>query len=323
MTIRCRYLVVVLFVAFVFTQASRAETNVTPSSEYDAANSDCGEDNVWLISTRHLPAPRCRFGGEVNLAAFRLQNGCFVPSSVEEYLASRDGNSVDCVYVHGNRMSPADARQRGLALRQRLNCRSGRCRFVIWSWPSERIPGPVRDARTKAARADGEAFYLASFLALFPPDARVDLIGYSFGARTLTGSLQLLAGGSFSGNRLAAEPRETMRPRVVLMAAAIPRNWLLPGSVHGLVPVQAERIALFFNPRDPVLKHFEFVLKTGRTPALGFEGIAARQLGSAASTLDQFNVSGSVGRSHSFDKYLNSASIMRAVRGQMYLSTVQ
>jgi hypothetical protein len=176
------------------------------------------------------------------------------------------------------------------------------------------VRGPVRDARVKAARADGEAYYLGAFLAQIPRETHVSVIGYSFGARALTGSLHLLAGGSVDGNHLALNSQPTIRPLTVLFAAAIPNGWLRPGGTHGLAIHQMERLVSFYNPRDPVLAHYDIVFNTRGSEAIGYAGISHRSLGNLATAVTQFNVSNSVGRSHSLLDYVDSASIMATVR---------
>lgn len=218
------------------------------------------------------------------------------------------------IYVHGNRMTHSDAVAQGMSVRQHLGSALAGRRYVIWSWPSEKILGPLRDAREKATRADGEAFFMASFLAAFPSDANVSLIGYSFGARTVTGSLQILAGGHIMSNQVPASENAFVQPRAILLAAAFPRCWMLPQQRYGLALTQSQGMTSFYNPKDPALEHFDIVFKPGRPQALGHEGISARQLGSAGLLLQQYNVSQSVGFSHSIYRYLASPSIMARSR---------
>lgn len=281
-------------------------------SEYVAAEPTCLD--TWIISTRHLPTPRCRKGISHELAYYRFVGGRMLRSSASEFQASTVPNQSLCVFVHGNRMAPEDVPEQARLIRRRLNCAGHPCRLVFWSWPSDRVRGPMRDARIKGARADGEAFYLGSFLAQLPPNISVSTIGYSFGARAISGSLHLLAGGSFRGNQLLLNEQAVVRPLVVLFAAAIPSEWLRPGGSHGLAIQQAERVISFYNPRDPVLAHYDFVFKTGGTEALGYQGISSRSLGIFARHVTQYNVGGAVGRSHALLDYLDNVSIMATVR---------
>ena len=184
---------------------------------------------MWLVDTRGLPNPCSRHGISERMSFQRLDGSCFVAASKQEFLQSLKPAQTTCFFVHGNRMTASDARSIGLTVRRRLDQGQIPFRYVIWSWPSERMTGMVRDARAKASRADGESYYLGSLLAKMPADADVSLIGYSFGARAITGSLHLLGGGMVHGNTLGTVNAATIRPRMILMAAALPRAWLLPG----------------------------------------------------------------------------------------------
>jgi hypothetical protein len=288
-------------------------TSMGPAAPAVGADPATPAGDVWLISTRGLPYPCSQHGVSQQVGFQRLDESCFVAATREEFLATLDPSQTTCFFVHGNRIAPSDAYALGLSFRRKIGTGAVPFRFVIWSWPSERIPGPLRDARTKASRADGEAYYLGSVLAELPSNARVSLIGYSFGARTVTGSLHLLAGGMVQGNSLGTAADSMVHPRAVLIAAAMPRVWLLPGGAHGLAPLQAEQLLLFYNPRDPALKHFPLVASPGHPTALGFEGVSSRLLGPAGSLLRQYNVAGSVGRSHSLSNYLDSAGIMATI----------
>jgi len=239
-------------------------------------------------------------------------------------LARLDPRLPLCVFVHGNRMKAVEAVGQGLLISERIRqCRSSideydsPLQFVTWSWPSEIITGPIRDARSKAVRSDQESFYLASFLADLPPEQNVCIVGYSFGARVASGAVHLLAGGQLAGNQLA-QPNNGCRPRVVLLAAAYPGSWLSPAGTHGLTLHQASNVTSFFNPRDPALKHYEFVFRRDNAFALGYRGVSVDSLGPAGLALTQYNVEAVAGRSHSLNRFVDSTPIMSTVSLQVY-----
>ena len=197
------------------------------------------------------------------------------------------------------------------------NCpvRRRRVRFVIWSWPSDRIHGPVQDAQRKAARSDGESYYLACLLANLPGPQSVSLIGYSYGARTITGGLHLLAGGTVCGNSL---PRTTehalVRPHAVLVAAAFPNGWISPQGTQGLALTATDHMLSLYNTHDPALKLYRFTEGNGKPIALGFRGIAPRCLGPQADVLRQYNVVESAGCSHDLERYMSAAATRNLIR---------
>ena len=170
-------------------------------------------DSVWMVATRHLPDQPC---GHFDLELFRYQNGCWRTGDAQLFYESSD---TTVVFAHGNRIESHEAGPLGLMTYEKIvagRCRSSPIRFVIWSWPSDRIAGALRDARCKARRAHGEGFYLASCLESFDSHAPVSLLGFSYGGRVIVSALQHLA-----AETTAARP--LVRPRVVLAAAAVSR----------------------------------------------------------------------------------------------------
>ncbi len=197
---------------------------------------------------------------------------------------------------------------------RRLMCHSPPVRYVIWSWPSDKIRGIVRDARQKAIRSDGESFYLACALAELPEHARLSLIGYSFGGRIVTGSLHLLAGGQFCGNVLDKDELPNLRPRVALIATAMTNGWLCVHGAHGLATSQVDHIYSTFNPADSALKLFHVTTKKTKPRALGYCGVSSKCLGPYGHLVTQHDVSPYVGKSHAFDSHTLSGGLMNQVR---------
>jgi hypothetical protein len=221
-----------------------------------------------------------------------------------------------CVYVHGNRIEWSEAFRMGMQAYRSL-ARSEQdaapMRFVIWSWPSSQICGPLRDVRVKAARTDPQSVFLAQFLSQLPETERVGLLGFSYGARIICGALHVLGGGRLGGWSLP--DREDAGPcgaRAVLFAAAANNYWLSPGSHHGRCLTQVDRLYNFYNPCDSVLRIYPRLDRRSRAGALGYTGLRlTRSLGENAERYEQRNVSGYVGRSHDEQRYLCSLSIMR------------
>ena len=84
----------------------------------------------------------------------------------------------------------------------------------------------------------------------------VSLVGYSFGARIITGAAALLASGEATGQAApSAKPPAPRRPmRAVLVAAAEDYYWLAPDYSRGPGLGQMERVLITVNQADPVLK---------------------------------------------------------------------
>ena len=231
--------------------------------------------------------------------------------------ASGGADTVTLVYVHGNRFTWSDAIEYGHYARSALRTRNTpglSVRFVIWSWPSAPIRGVVRDVRVKAMRADVEAAFLARFLAGLDDDSRVSLLGLSFGARIITGALHLRAGGRLNG--LVAPPAPAAQPvRVVLMAAALDNDWLLPGHFHGRALSQTDAVLSLYNSCDPVLKRYHLLQRCSRAQALGYTGaVGPLRCPDGFARFEQHDVCRVIGRTHHETSYFFSCALMSHAR---------
>lgn len=269
------------------------------------AEAPCG-DEVLLVDTRSLPdctsdAVRAR-----RISVRRLEDGCWRSADLLAVAAEGEPRQT-VVWVHGNRFSAEDAREYGLrCYRNFSRWRSSDLplRFVIWSWPSDRITGPLRDAREKAHRANAEGTNVAWAMRQLRPTNPWGLIGYSYGGRVSTSALNEL-GRSNAGDSLGPA-------RVVLFAPALNNDWLLPGRRHGAALQQVERLVVLYNPRDMVLKRYRLLDPFTKPRALGYTGIASlARLGPWRDRYAQMSVDGILGRGHGVAEYLDRAWVMR------------
>ncbi len=273
-------------------------------------------DDAWLLSTRHLG---CVAGKDP--AAFDLHvshytdSGDWVDASLDELLASEPRLTV--VYVHGNRIGADDAVHRAWDAFRVLQMDPGAppMRLIIWSWPSDQIHGQLRDVRYKAARTNSEGHYLGWFLSQLDQEASLNLIGFSFGARVVTGALHVLSGGQLSCRPSVASPAPAgRRPiQVVLVAGALHNHWLSPGGLHEGFWRFADRLLVLFNSCDPVLKRYRFIEKHGRPVALGFRGSWGMDEAQSART-EERDVCCSVGKTHSEFAFFTSAEVIEGIQ---------
>ena len=267
----------------------------------------CCQSDVWLVNTRCLTPPRCRCETFSKLPLYRYENCRLNRASIDDFVGTLTPDTIVCVFVDGNRISAADALKRGERMRRRIGCCQERVRFVIWSWPTEKIAGPMRDIRTKICRSDGETFFLASWLSQLPTEQRISLVGYSLGARVVTGSLHLLGGGSYYGNRLSETQERSVYPRAALLGSALPLGYITPRGAHGLALSNADRVLSISNSGDQALKFFKFVSSSKNAIALGYRAISPRSLGGLAPLLEQRDVNRTAGRSHDLNDYTMGA----------------
>lgn len=298
-------LALLLTIAFVAITDSALADAVSPAAELRS---------VWLISTRGLPVCGPQNGVPAELSYWRYTDqGAWTLSTREEFLAGSDADLPTCFFIHGNRYTHAEAIEYGWLAWRRLvrnSCVSSPVRFVIWSWPSERIcEGNMEDARIKAIRSEAQAIYLAHLMDQMPPQTPLSFVGYSYGARLGTGALHLLGGGRLLGNRLSIRVHP-QRPTIsaVLLAPAMDNDWLIPGRRHGQSLDQVDRMLILYNSRDIVLKRYRF-LDPSRPQALGYTGMV--WTAAAAGRVTQMDVTSWLGRSHRVEDYLNTPALVR------------
>jgi hypothetical protein len=238
-----------------------------------------------------------------------------------DVLADFDAPMATIVYVHGNRVECGEDKAEGLSFyRAMAHRRAGGApmRFIVWSWPSGKVPGLVRAYQVKAARTRLVSWQLAWAIDETPADAPVALVGYSYGARVVTGALHLIAGGQLSGLQLQTGGRTDSRPlRAALVAAALDANWLRPGGYHGRALDQVDQLLLINNQLDPAMRFYHLALE-GRMRPLGYAG----PLGIAghdgyASRVRSIDVTSAVGRHHALAEYLSASSQVGRVLEQV------
>jgi hypothetical protein len=151
---------------------------------------------------------------------------------------------------------------------------------------------------------------LTWFVDQLPEESRVTLVGFSFGARIITGALHILGGGSL-GRHCHFEPQHSGRRPVdvVLMAAALHADWLCPGHYHGQAMSQVDRMLLLNNCSDPAMKYYRFVSRGGRPQALGCCGPTCIDADGAAKITER-NVGCYVGKEHNLFCYLSSPGVI-------------
>lgn len=278
---------------------------------------------MWLVSNRGLG---CNIEQQVqNLKYWRYDcERSWVRSSLAELLAADDGG-VTTVFVHGNRITCDEAFTKGWgAYRTLVRCADERpVRFIIWSWPSDPIRGPVQDAREKACRTNPSGYCLGWFLDRLNPETPVSLMAHSFGARIVTGALHVLGGGQIDGRRLDERnhPIRQAMP-VVLLVAALDNDWLMPGRYHGQAMSQVSSMLLVNNSCDMLLKRYHLIYgRRCSQQALGFTGLASWAAGVDWTKVSQVNAASIVGRRHSFAGYIGSSDLVARMRPHLFFES--
>jgi len=286
------------------------------------------QDQLWLVSDRCLD--RCVVDQQApQLETWRYDpQKSWVHSGLNELFSAENPQAVTTIFVHGNRIPPDEAFTKGWnAYRTMVQHADERpFRFIIWSWPSEAVRGPVHDAREKADRSNASGYYLGWFLDRLPSGNAVSLWGHSLGARVVTGALHLLGGGTLCDHQLGQPSHATRKPmQVVLLVAAIDDDWLMPGSCHGQAMSQVSRMFLVNNGCDALLKRYQLLYPgRGHEQALGFNGLSPECVaGDDWGKVNQIDAAYQVGKRHAFDGYLCSADLVDQMRPYLFFTPVE
>ena len=251
--------------------------------------------DVWELSTRHLiDRPRSIDATVPRFRVHRFDGVCWQEKSIDEAL-KLDGR-LPIIYVHGNFMAYDNARQRVLIIDDYLRARTHRAyRLFMLSWPSQREPHPLQDIRENAAASECQSLYMAWILQQLGSEPQVSVLGFSLGARCVTGGMHLASGGQIRG--LQHNKSETAGDlhsiyRIGFIAPAIDRTWLAPSGKHHLAMQRIDSVVSLYNPEDPVLRRFRLVEAGANPIAAGYAGFLGNSL------IRQYDCSNCVGRTH-------------------------
>ncbi len=276
----------------------------------------CGvrvDDEVVLISSRPIG---CSCDPHKLMSGLRCQR--YVASAdncrrhwqdvdLLQVLKENNPSVPTVVFVHGNQIAVGQDKRQGLVVyRHMMRCadQNRPIRFIVFSWPSGKIRGPLRDVRVKAARARPVGCQMAWVLDQIPGDVPLGLIGYSYGARVITGALHLLGGGNLSGLGLKERSHPNRAPvRAVLIAAASNANWLGPGGYHGQAMTQIDEMLSINNRCDIAMRWYRISTRCGNPQAMGLNG--PTRLGPERHKVRNRDVSRYVGSNHDEYCYLS------------------
>jgi hypothetical protein len=280
------------------------------------------ESEIYELSTRHLSDRFCSINEETpNLEVYRWGNCRWNTSNLGQALHGDDKLTI--VYVHGNFMERENARERVRIIDAYLKRQAKESyRLLQFSWPSEKQRPILRDAADNAKVAEMESLYLAWILKQLQSQSRVSILGFSYGARTVTGALHLDAGGSIPG--LSFMPPGTPRPtpyRLGLIAPAVDKKWLTSSGRYSSALNQVDGFVNLYNSRDPVLRRFRFIDNVTRPIAgglNGFDGLydprsVSPLAGGDADNVRQFDCGSIIGTTHSEKSYLGKCPYFRVL----------
>lgn len=328
------WLAIFILLSGLRTPAAATDTVPAPEVATATVTTPCpsglrAQDSFWVISTRHLgcPSPCAPSDIAFQVQQYQQEQG-WQEAQLADLLTATTPQPLTVLYVHGNREDWCTAQERAWCAYGALIQAAGDpppVRFVLWSWPSTQIRGVLQDVLVKAARSDCDAYYLAQFLAQLDPQTHVGLMGFSYGARIVTGALHLLGGGSLIGLQLPeARPEGVRNIRVALLAAAVHDYWLLPGQAHGRALSQVDRLLVQVNPCDRILRLYPHLDRCTKPSALGYSGFRClAQAGDDGLRVAQQNVACAIGSDHNIYLHLGSPVVMGEVQRYVLWKDVQ
>ena len=257
------------------------------TSEWTAAQSSVG-DQVWIVMAT-ADGFYCQ----------TLENNAWRVADVKEFYAGDSTDRSTVIWAHGFKTDMTGAAESGCSFRNTIDAAraaagsSRAYRLVIWKWSSERGAGRLRiDAQMKGRIADAEGRRLANFIGGMNASNNVSLVGFSFGARVVGSALQCLATSqsTYMTNR-------TGRVSLVLASSACDYGAFDWSYANGAsIPAYVLNI---YNPADFALRYYPFVSDTG-SQAQGVYPITGSAFTGAVGSAFNINVSGAVGKEHSF-----------------------
>lgn len=294
-------------------------------------NETAEHSEIYEISTRHL-SDRFRSinFNQPNVEVNKWLGNHWSRSTVEDALPIGGSGMLTVIYVHGNFMERNNALERVRIVNGYFKSYSDRpYRLLMLSWPSQREKKPLRDVLSNAESAECQSLYVAWMLQRLRNEAQVSLLGFSFGARAVTGGLHLDAGGVLPG--YVTSPMQTLdastlnaslKYRVGLVAPALDRNWIELNGRHQMAMSHVESLVNLYNSKDPILRRFRFIDRLSRPIAAGFAGFAG--LASFAdpratvpltgqSRIRQFDCGSGIGTTHSEKSYYGQCPYYRTL----------
>ena len=287
---------------------------------------NASQSEIYEISTRHLCDRFRSISFEQPNVEVNKWSGCrWERSDVESALPTNGSGVLTIIYVHGNFMERNNALERVRIVDRYFKEQTDRpYRLLMLSWPSQRESKPLRDVLANAESAECQSLYFAWMLQRLRNEPQVSILGFSFGARSVTGGLHLDAGGVIPGfmQPPMPNPDPTLKYRVGLVAPAMDRNWIETNGKHQLAMTHVESMVNLYNSKDPILRRFRFIDRISRPIAAGFAGftgIAAladpRVTAPLAgqSRIQQYDCGSVIGTTHSEKSYYGECPYFRRV----------
>ncbi len=274
----------------------------------------------WVIDTRSIPTSALKNPTEA-LAGLRFftvdETGAVRKLRSDDWVERIERGQPLWVVVHGNRVDSHEAFAFMMSF-----CRMSRQigldgTFVLWSWPSGvMVRGIARDSRLKAMRADLESSALASWLASHSLRGPVNLVGYSFGARTVMQAVwQITMQRSVAASELLEmdAPSQDRPAFTLFLIAPAMDTAAFDRMIQETVQANPSlRVFVTVNRLDPALRWYRHLWSYHGPSALGWQGPFCHTQKDLVDSLDVLDVTRQVGHTHRWETYLTAPALRRA-----------
>lgn len=284
-------------------------------------------DEVWVIDCRGISV----MAPEVTVARLRyeryLPGEGWLKKQAGEFL-EQPADMVTTFFIVGNYYTPQETVEAGWFAYHRLVelCADDvRVRFVIWSWPSDPVPGRrLQDAKMKMRLIDPTAYHLAALVDTLSPTTPISMCGSSFGVGVALGAAQFLAVGRLDCYELSPRSGAQRCLRLVFLGAAVDDEVFLPGRKYDAVLPYIDRALLMVNPGDRALKlyHMLYGFHSG-AKALGRVGPTGVAALPDAWKLDLVPAGRYLGHQHGMSAHWRSQPIVARMRPYLLSQPLQ
>ena len=275
------------------------------------ARADDARQTVWLLSTRNAPHCGELQDGSSEIRYWKMENCDWKPSDKRDFQESYAGPTV--VFIPGNRSDADDTVEKGCILLPMLrSAAEGKSfRYVIWSWPADRVcRRNRRDVQLKVNFGQAESYYLAHWMARLQPGVKVSLIGHSLGAPIIADAMLLLAGGEVAGRTVPQKTVDEWKGgkrntvNAVFLAAALDTDWF-SADEHSKSLSLFNKALVTENCCERVLRWYPWLWGRGGPQAMGYVGPG----GIDTEKVEVLDVSTSVGKHHDYRLYCTAPSV--------------
>ena len=269
------------------------------------------ESDLWMVDTTSVTGHGV-LSEQFSKITFQYHDGTqWIVSDIESFERTHRHDRPLVIVVPGYSNTRSDTIRIGMKARNLcVSNESILCRIVLWNWPSHQTSRrKLRDVRAKIPIADTNGKYLGLLLQKLEPTAKVSILGCSFGSRIACSAIKYLDENNDRKKRIS----------LVLTAPALDRNWFSPSAKYGRIPEYVEKLLLFYNPSDRVLRLYPLIYGLGSDrEAMGKAGpLSCDFQPEHRPKIKPINMSTELGDRHHVEHYLDTRTLKEHVASHL------